>query len=309
MSRPFRAGFGAELRAARERRKLTAGDVAAKLKFTVRQVEALEAEDFSHLPDDVFTRGFVRNYARLMGLEPETLIAPVDLEQTATEAITAPSAGVSLTRRGLRRWVLVPLLALAAFLLLVALLYYWLRQGENTLVPPQVPGVGEQNVAPSAESLPQDQPPAVAPQVSAAAPSPVVGQAAASLAPAAEVAAVAGRGVATAVPPAAATDTPIRAAPPPRDSVAERVTAPAQVTTGRHMLRFEPELDAWVQVVDNRGNSFSKLIRAGTSETFSGEPPFRLVVGEAARVKLTYNGHSIDLRPFIGQKVARLTLE
>ena len=309
MSRPFRAGFGAELRAARERRKLTAGDVAAKLKFTARQVEALEAEDFSRLPDDVYTRGFVRNYARLMGLEPETLIAPVDLEQTATEAITAPSAGVSLTRRGLRRWVLVPLLALAAFLLLVVLLYYGLRQGDNALVPAPVSGVSAQRVAPSAESLPQDLASPVAPEDSAAAPSPVSGQSAASPAPAAEIAAVTGRGGADGVPPAAAIDTPLPAAPPPRDSVTERVTAPAQVTTGRHMLRFEPELDAWVQVVDNRGNSFSKLIRAGTSETFSGEPPFRLVIGEAARVKLTYNGHSIDLRPFIGQKVARLTLE
>jgi hypothetical protein len=34
-----------------------------------------------------------------------------------------------------------------------------------------------------------------------------------------------------------------------------------------------------------------------------------LVVGEAARVRLSYDGHSIDLTPFIGQKVARLTLE
>jgi cytoskeleton protein RodZ len=74
-------------------------------------------------------------------------------------------------------------------------------------------------------------------------------------------------------------------------------------------MRFEPKQDAWIQVVDAKGNRFSRLVRAGTTESFSGEPPFRLVVGEAALVKLTYNGHSIDLAPFIGQKVARLTLE
>jgi cytoskeleton protein RodZ len=74
-------------------------------------------------------------------------------------------------------------------------------------------------------------------------------------------------------------------------------------------MRFEPTQDAWIQVVDGKGSRFSKLVRAGTAESFSGEPPFRLVVGEAALVKLTYNGHNIELTPYIGQKVARLTLE
>lgn len=148
MSHAFRPGCGAELRAARERRKLTTGDIAAKLKLAVRQVEALEAEDFSHLPDDVFTRGFVRNYARLVGLDPDALIAPVNLEQTATEAITAPSAGVSLSTRGLRRWLLTPLLLLTAFLMLVALLYYWLRQGEDALLPAPVPAQSQEAAVP-----------------------------------------------------------------------------------------------------------------------------------------------------------------
>ncbi len=297
MSHAFRPGCGAELRAARERRKLTTADVAAKLKFAVRQVEALEAEDFSHLPDDVFTRGFVRNYARLVGLDPDTLITPVNLEQTATEAITAPSAGVSLSTRGLRRWLLTPLLLLTAFLMLVALLYYWLRQGEDALLPAPVPSQSEEAVVPPpARELP-------APSVMQA-PGPTPGaRAAVPMAEGADVA------VPTAVTPPPPAGLVVSPSPPPRDIAPERSGGPAPVTTGRHTLRFEPELDAWVQVVDNRGNSFSKLIRAGTSETFSGEPPFRLVVGEAARVKLTYNGHSIDLRPFIGQKVARLTLE
>jgi cytoskeleton protein RodZ len=47
--------------------KILRSDVAAKLKLTARQIEALEQEDFSHLPSEVFVRGFVRNYARLVG--------------------------------------------------------------------------------------------------------------------------------------------------------------------------------------------------------------------------------------------------
>jgi cytoskeleton protein RodZ len=74
-------------------------------------------------------------------------------------------------------------------------------------------------------------------------------------------------------------------------------------------LRFAASQDAWIQVVDGQGRRFSKLVRAGGSDSISGVAPFRLVVGEAALVRLTYDGHPIDLTPFIGQKVARLTLE
>jgi len=89
------------------------------------------------------------------------------------------------------------------------------------------------------------------------------------------------------------------------------VATPAAVTPAgkTRTLRFAPTLDAWIQVVDGQGKRYSKLVRAGSVELFAGEPPFRLVVGEAARVQLSYDGHRIDLTPFIGQKVARLTLE
>lgn len=306
MSEVFRPGFGGELRAAREHKKLATADVAAKLKLTVRQVEAIEAEDFTRLPDPVFARGFVRNYARLVGIDADNLIAPVDVEHAVTESITAPSAGVSIATRGLRRWLLFPLFGLAAFLLLVALLYYWLRQGEDALVTSPVDGATSSVLelpalpASPAPETPVPPPPATAAEPVEPAPTPSM-SGVASPPPAAALAVT--PPVAPTSPPAALLSSPA-AAPAPSPSA-----TPATVPTARHTLRFEPELDAWIQVVDSKGNRFSKLIQAGGVESFAGEPPFRLVVGEAARVKLTYNGHSIDLRPFIGQKVARLTLE
>jgi cytoskeleton protein RodZ len=74
-------------------------------------------------------------------------------------------------------------------------------------------------------------------------------------------------------------------------------------------LRFSAQADAWIQVTDNKGKRFSKLVKAGSAEVFSGAAPYTLVVGEAAKVKLTYKGQNVDLAPFIGEKVARLTLE
>ncbi len=314
----FHPGFGEKLRQARTTLGLTPADVAAKLKLGPRQIEALESEDLAQLPGDVFTRGFVRNYARLVKIDPELLIVPIDINAAIADTITAPSEGVSFASPGLRRWVLLPLLALSFFVLMVALLYYWLRQGEAALVTTPIESAATQ--AAPAESIMSVPVPTAATQE--------------SLAPAdALPSAPTGMPPMKTPPPAAA---PAAAVPAPlalpRPALPEPPSPPATVTSpsvpsapaaaapaastpavpvagSRHTLRFTPGLDAWIQVVDGKGKRYSRLVPAGSAEIFVGEPPFRLVVGEAAQVKLTYDGHSIDLTPYIGQKVARLTLE
>jgi cytoskeleton protein RodZ len=62
-------GPGARLRSAREHAGLSLDQVAQALKLAPRQVKALEDEDFAQLPGRTFARGFVRNYARLLGLD------------------------------------------------------------------------------------------------------------------------------------------------------------------------------------------------------------------------------------------------
>ncbi len=289
MSETLLPGFGGQLKAAREARELSAADVAAKLKLSARQVEALEAEDLSHLPGEVFLRGFVRNYARLVEVDAEQLIAPIDAQATVSETITAPSAGVAFTSTPMHRWVLLPLLGLALFLLLVALLYHWLRQGEDSLLSDQT--------APPAVVAPQ--PEATPPAVPLAAPPPQ-GDGQTAMPPQAD----AGLSPAPATP---------NVQPDPASLPVTQAAAPAEAgippAGDRHVLRFEADHDAWIQVVDGKGRRYSKLVRAGGVDSFAGDPPFRLVVGEAARVRMSYNGHVIDLTPFIGQKVARLTLE
>ncbi len=304
MSGVFQADFGARLKAAREEQNMVLADVAAKLKLTSRQIEALEEEDFSHLPSEVFVRGFVRNYARLVGLEPDSLIAPVDVQAEVSEAITAPNAGLVVDSSGIRRWLVYPMIAVTVFLILVAALYNWLRQGEDTLIttPPEL-ATQTLTPAPAVPLVPMPAPVPAAPvpdaDVTVITPLALPN---ASLPPESDVKAPATAAPETVPPPAA-----VKPAAP--EAMAAPSNAETNVKSGARSMRFEPAQDAWIQVVDGKGNRFSRLVRAGTAESFSGEPPFRLVVGEAALVKLTYNGHSIDLSPFIGQKVARLTLE
>jgi len=150
MSEVFQTGFGALLKAGREEKNLSVADVATKLKLTARQVEALEAEDLSHLPSPVFVRGFVRNYARLVDVDTDSLIAPLDVQTTVSETITAPSAGVSFSGGVAGALFVATLAGLGLFLLLVAALYHWLRQGEDTLVVAEPPASTQPPPAPPA---------------------------------------------------------------------------------------------------------------------------------------------------------------
>jgi cytoskeleton protein RodZ len=67
-------GIGVELARAREARGLALSDVAQQLKFSARQLEALEQDRFDVLPGGTFARGMVRSYARLLKLDPEPLL-------------------------------------------------------------------------------------------------------------------------------------------------------------------------------------------------------------------------------------------
>jgi cytoskeleton protein RodZ len=65
---------GAQLRALREAAQMSADDVAQQLKLSRRQVLAIENDELDTLPGPTFVRGFIRNYARLMRVDPEPLL-------------------------------------------------------------------------------------------------------------------------------------------------------------------------------------------------------------------------------------------
>lgn len=66
---------GATLREAREKLGLSVADAADQTKLAPRQIEALEADDYAHLPEMAFVRGFVRSYAKILHLDPQPLLA------------------------------------------------------------------------------------------------------------------------------------------------------------------------------------------------------------------------------------------
>ena len=68
------SGSGATLAQAREASGLSVAEVAKRLRLSISQIEALEADAYDKLPGPTFARGFIRNYARLLQIDSTPLL-------------------------------------------------------------------------------------------------------------------------------------------------------------------------------------------------------------------------------------------
>lgn len=89
-------GAGAALLKERRRQGLSLGDISRQLKLSVRQVEALERDDYSAYKGPVFIHGFIRNYAKLLGLDPQPLIRATD---SMLNSLAAPAEAARETQQ------------------------------------------------------------------------------------------------------------------------------------------------------------------------------------------------------------------
>jgi cytoskeleton protein RodZ len=315
MSATLEPGIGQQLAAARQAKGLSTADVAEKLKLTARQIEALEAEEYERLPAAVFVRGFVRNYARLVGLAPEALVPSLGGAQAATETITAPSEGVTISSSPIKRWMIYLAAGFALFLLLVAILYNWLSQGEKALLveDPAAVAANPAPAEPPAASTPTTPAPAPVPAPESAPTTP--GAPPPANAPSASPTPV-GQISAPAAPPPAPAPAKPPLAPTPATPAPANVPQPtppsatqAAIPAGTGVVRMTAREESWVEVVDGNGKRMHQYLPGGATATLRGVPPFKVTIGNAAGVQLRYNEQLIDLQPFTGDRVARLTLE
>lgn len=93
--------FGNKFRQAREKKQLSYEDVSKVTKIGSRMLRAIEEENFDLLPGGVFNKGFIRSYAKHLGLDPEEAVneylatvreAQLEMQQ-ALLAAQPPSAG------------------------------------------------------------------------------------------------------------------------------------------------------------------------------------------------------------------------
>ena len=301
------APAGQLLATERERQGLSRVEVAQRLHMSPSQVEALETGDYSRLPKGPFLRGFVRNYAKALGLDPEALVAQLASESPAESAprIVVPSQNIRFDPLGDRfssPYVKAALIALVAIVLGFAAMYWWLFIRPTPPAAHKMPDMPPANapapvpVTPAPASAPQAAPPSTASTPEAQPPKTAPGPAPAkSEAP--------GKNESPAKPAAAkAPETKPAEAKP-----AEPKAAPAK---GEAVLSFRFQGASWVEVRDAADKVvYQKLNDAGTEATVTGKPPLHVIVGNATEVSLRYNDRDFPLEPHTKVAVARFTLE
>jgi len=119
--------LGAVFLAARTAKKLSQQDVSNNLRFSIKQIDALENNAFDLLPDAVITRGFIRNYARLLEVDAEPLLASyrASVADDSHKGITVRSSmhPVQLTKDS-QPWLKYVLGSILVLLFLLAWFFY-----------------------------------------------------------------------------------------------------------------------------------------------------------------------------------------
>jgi cytoskeleton protein RodZ len=261
--------------------------VAQQLKLAPRQVKALENDDYAQLPGRTFVRGFMRNYARLVRLDPDAVLASLP------EAGMAPSfdhSSLAPTTRGMgempadlhgksgsARWA-IPMALVT--IIAIAILYEFARPlaeyGKATM-PDKNAALTS---APSAPSAPTSGAPSAPDVTPTAAAQPPAGDPAA---PGGTAGSKAPRGETVATPSASSADTP---------------------------LVFAFRGTSWIEVKDAKGAVvLSTIGYPGAMHAVSGTAPFEVVLGNAEAVTVTWRGTPFDSTPYVKQNVAKFSIK
>ncbi len=298
--------LGRILREAREHLNLSVADVANQIKFAPRQIEALEADDFQHLPQATFLRGFVRSYAKLLQLDAKPLLAVLpNVEPAAEQNTIAPVEAPFPVMQTARRQNLIWLSATLVVAIFIAGFALWHFDGSKIkpdmqitsqprIATPDTPAVSDEPVMADTRNMAEEAVAAPdqitrADEKSTVVIKPAVKSVEQIVLPKAEK---------TVKPDAINTQL--------SESVTE-TTEPAEI-----MIRLVFDDESWTEVTDRSGAIISSQINLRGSELrLAGRAPFSLVIGHAASAHLYYRGQPVDLTPYINSssEVARLTLE
>lgn len=269
---------GQILKSERERQQKTFNEIARHLRLAPTQIRALEEDNYLQLPGPTFVRGFMRNYARHLGLDAQELLRLYE------ERFTPPPAVISNEPVPRRRISLKLPTSWAAGLVIVVAIA---GAAVAYITPTQNPALGSHANLPALSS-------ALLPSVSTLHPAPLSH---------AKQSGSATRAHNTATP------SEVKSHEVQNEPSVEVTSTPnSQELLAR--LKFFFEDDAWVEVRDQaKQKIFAHLNFKGTEKVIEGTPPLSLVVGNAKAVRITYNDEEVDLAPYMRNNIAKLSLD
>ena len=305
-----RVNPGETLRQARENNGWTLAEVALKLNLTASSLSNLETGAFDKLPGHTFARGYIRAYAKLLGMDQTSLVHDFDL-YTGTDANGSNVHSLGRIEEPVR--VSHTILRVVSLLLLLAVVgggFIW-WQDQTSMRTKDLIGLAPEHVEVEGADGTTRIHPIDEPEDQAVAEAAAEGEAAVAT----EAAAEQGATTELALPAAPAAQPQAPAAPvqQPAPAVVAPVTAApapaAAPVAGAGKVNVHYTADCWTQVTDATGKVlFGGLKRKGENLEVSGKPPLSLRLGYARGAQVSYNGQPVDVAPFTSGETARLKL-
>lgn len=273
------AGPGALLRQARVDRQWSLDETATKLRLAPKQINALEHDDYEHLPGPTYVRGYLRSYAQLLGIPTDTVLGLYNRQPSAAQPVDltkhAPTPQMSSDHHVIKVTTLV-----VAGLVLGLAAIWWQGQDDSPIRLRKPPVVAKID----AETTNKASPPR-----------------------------------ADADPAAPDTHAPVTVEAgtrPEREPVRAPTAASVPVTAGEApppvmprplVLHFQEE--SWADVRDStQTRLLYTTVSAGKVIRLGGTPPFSVYLGNASGVRVEYQGKSIDVGRHQRGPIARLTV-
>lgn len=319
---------------AREARGLSQKEVADELFLTTTFIRYIDDGDFQKIPKPAFIKGYLRSYARVVGVEPDDLVTAFEQEQNI--APQTPKI-VDVTERaeppaGFSGPVIQTGVIGLVGIIIVGAVVWWIATDDVaepsvTSVSEPVPQAVEESTLPAEVVEPSPRADGAGEQVPGAnAPREDDGDE--TMAPNAdnvvEDTATDDRGEdPDPMMPLATAETEQQSAAPTPDPDPESLAAEDAVVSeavdvqieritedgvnyvtvyagGDAKMGFEFSDECWVEITDGNGNQvYGDLNRAGDVMTVFGQAPFDVLLGRAPAVEMTVDGEPVDINRFM----------
>ena len=319
------AAFGQQLMLAREKAGMKLDEAARALNLKQEMVEAIEDSALDKLPPVTFVQGYIRSYARLLGLSEEKIIGEFEAEvphKVESELHPRPSSPDGANSQSpFIKLISLLIIVLALVVLVYAVYSYYIERTEHIeqasltaddammQLPPEAPLIEQQTGIVDDDTLSVDTQPASA-EDEEILPEPVVEPVAALAQQEAlqlELADTEQVDTEQAEAEEAAADAAVADAMATEDTAASEVriedimpVAKPQPITGGDILALSAEQESWAQIVDaNDIQLFYGMIKPGRELNLTGQAPFDVFLGNAPVVSLSLNSTNIDMTKYI----------
>jgi cytoskeleton protein RodZ len=324
-SMTYGSGCGNVLKAARETQGLSIHEVSGQLRLGVKQIQAIEQDDFDKLPQPSIVRGFIRNYARLLKIDvapileayqrivPDKAPLPLSVRSNASRSVIDKPARTLRPQRLLTLLIFLILAAIAAYFYINHIKPHTLKDASLALDVAEISETtGQQIEIPPPQAAPTTAPAGTSTDSVTAVDAANSANPAVTEAPAEGSASqqpAAGMAPPTTADSVVSTPT-IVSTPTPAAGQAVETTTLKAVDPQKANLFFKVTEDSWVRIEDMQGKKlFSEVLPAGSERQVVTDKPVNITVGHAAGTQLTIDNQPYDLTQATRGRVARIQLK